>query len=176
MKKNFTTVSTFGATMLCKAKDTENPEAGEQKSSGQKEEAISEGNVRERIDKGLRLTEEAAKEAAELISKENKQRRTEEMKNLLQRSAYTTDKVLNRLRKTRDIEKADKAFLEAIGALNVEVVAGKHDTTSFEKLYKDAYTIREKAYREADKIYDEYSKKLRQLYVNCWSYNWDYNI
>lgn len=176
MKRNFVLACTvLGQAMLCKPKDADTPEAGAP-TPGQKQEATNEGNVRDRIDAGLRLTEEAAKEAAENINKKNKERRIQEMETLLQRSAYTTDKVLNRLRKTRDIEKADKAFLDAVGALDVAVKAGKHDKTSYEKAYKEAHETREKAYREADKLYAEYGKKLQQLYTNSWSYEWDYNI
>lgn len=155
------------------AKKEDAPAAGETASEKGED---TDGDVRERIDKGIKLSEDVAKEAAEKISKQNKERRVEETMTLLQRSDYTVDKVLNRLRKARDIAKAEKEFLNAVKVLKAEVVAGKHDTTSFEAAFKKAYTERDKAYTEFTKTYSNYDDKLRQLYNNSWRYDWAYNL
>lgn len=176
MKKEFKTVGLIpGASMLCKEK-TDGDNTGGGASAVSKKEALSADNIEKSIDDGICMSEAAAKDAAEAIKKQNKERRIEEMKSVILRSDYTTNKVLLRLRKTRAQEKVDKAFLDGIGALQLEATSGKHDKHSWEAAYKKLYDERQKGYRDADKRYDEYCQKLKTLFPNSWSYEWDYNL
>lgn len=168
---------TIDEAFLCKPQPVDGVETGAQATKTTTEpEKTEESSIRKEIDSGIRLTEEVAKLAAEKIAKENKERRVEETKTLIERSAYTRSKVLNRLQKSRDTAKAEKVFLTAVGALEKEVNSGKHDTTSFEEAFSKAYKERKKAYDEIDAEYRKYEEKLRQLYSNSWRYGWEYNL
>lgn len=174
MKKNFNFVSN----LVLKAKDGENPEAGgTSKSKAASTEEKKDGdNIESEIDKGMSLSEETAEEAAKQIAKENKERRIEETKALMMKSAYARGKQLLVLRRERRKEEAAKQYLVDLSKLDEELKAGKHDKMSYDKGFKEAYKKRDEKLREIDKTYREYWDKLKKLYPVYWSFEWDYNI
>lgn len=177
MKKDFITIKN----VLMKPQPSG---TGESKGSGSapagtKSEGASEGKdddddgIEAQIDKGVNLNKEAVEAAAEEIVKRNKERRKDESIRLLNRSAYTVEKQRLTLRLQRRKEKADKAYMDAVGALEKELNEGKHDKTSWEKAFEEISKKRTKAYTEADTIYREYCNKLKQLYPDYYCYDWD---
>lgn len=176
MRKNYLFAKNFGM-MLCKAKDADKPEAGgvpaAPANAGTAAEQDSEDNIEASIDKGVTLTEEVAQKAAEQIAKENKERRVEETKRLMMRSGYVRGKQLLVLRREKRRKIVAKEYLTALSNLDEELKAGKHDETSYEKAFKEAYKKREESYREADKKYSEYCEKLRKQYPGYWTWSWD---
>ena len=132
------------------------------------------GDIHAELDKQATLSEEVAKEAAEKIAKANKERKIEEMTELLQRDHYVTSKIRLQLRRQRGIAKAHKAFMTAAGKLSDDLKAAKHDKASYDKAYKEAYKKREEAIREEDKIYSEYCDKLKGQFSRFQSFwSWD---
>lgn len=132
-----------------------------------------EDNIEEQIDKGVNLNKEAVDAAAVEIVKRNKERRKDESIRLLNRGAYTVEKQRLTLRWQRRKEKADKAYMDAIGALDIALREGNHDKSSWEKTFDEITKTREKAYKEADTIYRDYCNKLKGLYPDYYCYDWD---
>lgn len=175
MKKNFMTVSTLGATMLLKAKDNENPEAGAQATAGQQQETANEDGIEALIDKGVSL-ENTADEAAAQIAKENKERRVEETKAIMLKSSYIRGKQLLVVKRDKRRGECGKDFLKDISKLDDELRAGKHDATSYEKEFKALYKKRDEKLREIDRTYSDYVDKLRNQYPTFYRSEWNYSI
>lgn len=173
MKKDFTRVNE-----MLYAAATENPAAGAQETKAA--EVIDGGNeddgtdIYKAIDAKLRLSEEDAKLAGEAIAKRNKDRRVDEMKTLLNRSAYLRDKTLLDLRKSRGEAKVQKKFMAAIGSLDDATKAGKHDEFSYNKEVDLAWEDRAKGFKAINKTHVEYTDKLRKNYSDCWSVQWEW--
>lgn len=175
MKRNFVLACTvLGQPMLCKPKDADTPEAGAQ-TSGQVNEKNNEDNIESEIDKGVNL-ENTVDEAAAQIAKENKERRVEETKRILLKSAYARGKQLLVVRRNKRRNEAGKEYLKALTKLDEELRAGKHDKMSYDKGFTEAYKKRDEALREIDKKYNEYVQKLKAQYPTMWCFDWDYAI
>lgn len=176
MKKFALTVDTIlGNNLLCKEKKDGDgagtPGAGA--SASPEKEKISEDNIEKAIDDGIRISEEAAAEAAALIQKQNKDRRVDEMKNIILRSEYNSTMALLRLRKSRKQEKSTKKLLDESAALLAEVKAGKHDKLSYKAAASKLRETQQKEFREIDKWYEDYYTKTKALYPGYWCYEWD---
>lgn len=177
MSKRFMLVGALlGAAMLMKAKDGETPEAGAPAaSSGKDVEKNNEDNIEAEIDKGNNL-ENTADEAAAQIAKDHKERKVEETKRIMLKSAYARGKQLLVVRRNKRRNETGKDYLKALTTLDEELRGGKHDKISYEKGFKEAFKKRDEKLREIDKTYNEYVQKLKALYPTCWCFDWDYNI
>lgn len=131
-----------------------------------------EVDILAQIDSKVKMSADVAKQAAEEIAKKNKERRVEEMKQCLMKADYVKQTSLLVLRKSREEEKADKAFLTKLTELEQELKDGKHDTTSYDKRFIEARKEKKEAYAKASATYDEYANKLNQNFSNFDTWSW----
>lgn len=140
--------------------------------SKEKEQTVDD--ICKSIDEKVIMTKEIAKEAAESIALKNKNARKDEMEKCLQKADYIRQYVLLVLRKARAEEAAAKVFLTHVTELDTELKDGKHDTTSYDKKFKEFREEKNEAYRKAASIFNEYVDKLNRNFKDCenFTYNW----
>ena len=124
------------------------------------------------IDANVRMSAEVAKKAAEEIAAKNEKRRVDEMTECLQKADYIRQASLLTLRKSRDEEKANKAFLATLTNLEKELKEGEHDTSSYDKVLSEARKLKKEGYTEAAKKFDDYMNKLSQNFAAYNTWRW----
>lgn len=136
------------------------------------------GGIEDQLDKDVTLNKEIVEAAAKKISDEQKETKIEDARNAQYRKNFMIETQQLHMQKRRRQDHASKKFMQTIGdreedSLGRLLNEGKLTPLAFNQKMDAAIKAKEDAYREADKLFDEYYRKMKSKYQSVWTYGWD---
>ena len=134
---------------------------------------VNVSNIEEVIKNGAVVTEQMAKEAAEVIAKKRKEELTERLITGMKKSDFTRKKIYLSMKQTNKISEVKLNYLKKFTVLDEDLKSGKISIDEYESKILEERNTANELIRKVDRWYDEQNEALEKQYPEA-RFNWNY--
>lgn len=134
---------------------------------------INEDNVLDSIKNGNKMPEGLAKEVMDNIAKEERDKKSSELKQTILKASYWNKKELLQLRSRRREEKITKEALSRSKEALDKLCGGEITPTEYNKLLDESNQTKRKAVADSNNVFKEELAELKNSLAGNYVWDWD---
>lgn len=134
---------------------------------------VNEDNVLDSIKNGNKMPEGLAKEVMDNIAKEERDKKSSELKQTILKASYWNKKELLQLRSRRREEKITKEALSRSKEALDKLCGGEITPTEYNKLLDESNQAKRKAVADSNNIFKEELAELKNSLAGNYVWDWD---
>lgn len=134
---------------------------------------INEDNVLDSIKNGNKMPEGLAKEVMDNIAKEERDKKSSELKQTILKASYWNKKELLQLRSRRREEKITKEALSRSKEALDKLCGGEITPTEYNKLLDESNQAKRKAVADSNNVFKEELAELKNSLAGNYVWDWD---
>lgn len=134
---------------------------------------VNEDNVLDSIKNGNKMPEGLAKEVMDNIAKEERDKKSSELKQTILKASYWNKKELLQLRSRRREEKITKEALSRSKEALDKLCGGEITPTEYNKLLDESNQAKRKAVADSNNVFKEELAELKNSLAGNYVWDWD---
>ncbi len=134
---------------------------------------VNEDNVLDSIKNGNKMPEGLAKEVMDNIAKEERDKKSSELKQTILKASYWNKKELLQLRSRRREEKITKEALSRSKEALDKLCGGEITPTEYNKLLDESNQTKRKAVADSNNVFKEELAELKNSLAGNYVWDWD---
>ena len=134
---------------------------------------VNEDNVLDSIKNGNKMPEGLAKEVMDNIAKEERDKKSSELKQTILKASYWNKKELLQLRSRRREEKITKEALSRSKEALDKLCGGEITPTEYNKLLDESNVTKRKAVADSNNVFKEELAELKNSLAGNYVWDWD---
>lgn len=134
---------------------------------------VNEDNVLDSIKNGNKMPEGLAKEVMDNIAKEERDKKSSELKQTILKASYWNKKELLQLRSRRREEKITKEALSRSKEALDKLCGGEITPTEYDKLLDESNQAKRKAVADSNNVFKEELAELKNSLAGNYVWDWD---
>ena len=134
---------------------------------------VNEDNILDSIKNGNKMPEGLAKEVMDNIAKEERDKKSSELKQTILKASYWNKKELLQLRSRRREENITKEALSRSKEALDKLCGGEITPTEYNKLLDESNTTKRKAVVDSNNVFKEELAELKNSLAGNYVWDWD---